>query len=94
MSIANELITRGWNRGELRGDDGSVCLVGAVYEATGDDTRVLLRQYLSAVYDAIGCRRGSDVLLAPVIAAWNDIPGRTFDQVLRIAKEADETLGL
>lgn len=79
MSIANELITRGWTQGRLYGHDGSACLVGALNSACRDN------EDFAAAWAFLESRVG-------IIANWNDDPCRTFDEVLRVAKEADEFL--
>lgn len=96
-SIADELITRGWIQGAHFNAKGSVCLRGAAIASTvglpelsascwslGCDPRV--EEAIVAIVNAIG----SDDL---GVAGWNDEPGRTFDEVLRVAKHADEILG-
>lgn len=81
MSIANELITRGWTQGAFAREDGSVCLLGAI-DAAGGECEIA-----NAVYEVFD-RHG----IPWTIGHWNDAPGRTFDEVLRVAKEADEIL--
>ena len=86
MSIADELITRGWAQGFSERDDGSVCLRGAAAHATTGD-----------ILGAYDLPRPVDVALRKAtgtkfIATWNDAYARTFDEVLRAAKEADEIL--
>lgn len=83
MSIANELITRGWVRGTYEHPDGRICLFTAIKYATNGD-EYLMCQVGAHIRALIGL---------PHISAWNDTPGRTFDEVLRVAKLADELLG-
>lgn len=80
MGIAHELITRGWNQGGYWGEDGAVCIGKAAQLQTNFPAA------LEAVARVIGC---TDRFAIP---AWNDAPERTFDEVLRVAKEADELL--
>lgn len=103
MSIANELITRGWTqRTSLKGD-GTVCLIGAAAAAYGnltDDYPVCWRSLPESVRSALlavipldiredcACMDDDDI----VSMGFNDTDGRTFDEVLRVAKEADELL--
>jgi hypothetical protein len=94
MGIANELITRGWHQGDFRADDGSVCLYGAcvaaergaAFDALDIDDIALANggEYEKALSLLVVGQTGHTV------AAWNDDPSRTFDEVLRAAKEADE----
>jgi hypothetical protein len=82
MSIANELITRGWTQGDYVRDDGSVCLIGAVRCAFAHDYRARCNAALCV-----------DRVLGQGAEVWNDTEGRTFDEVLRVAKLVDEILG-
>lgn len=98
-SIADELITRGWHQGSHEGDDGAVCLEGAVCYALGGvivnnrpeglDKR-LYRRTLLHVRE--GLRSVTHLRMPPPTSQWNDAEDRTFDEVLRVAKEADELL--
>jgi len=86
MSIANELITRGWTQLMREDAEGRVCLAGAVSYAA-----------LGHAYSDCGNEAFMDMwrALNAVVAwptTWNDAPGRTFDEVLRVAKMADELL--
>lgn len=98
MSIANELITRGWNRGETVADDGSVCLTGAAQFAYLGEARngvwesplpMNVRAALWACIpaDADVTRRSDGT---PILFSFND--RSTYDEVLRVAKMADEIL--
>lgn len=78
MGIAHELITRGWTQGTLE-RDGAICLGKAA---------MLLDSGTSVALDTLRKLTGGDIL------GFNDDPRRTFDEVLRVAKEADELLGL
>ena len=108
MSIANELIVRGWRSGEIQDNEGRVCLLGAAAHASGLANQILgvrldeiaywylelhAPQYLDALYIAIG---------APAIdlensdlcdAVWRfNDREGTEESALRVAKEADEIL--
>lgn len=98
MGIADELITRGWNQGRYESRAGEVCIAAAAcYAATGRSPAEVnccvpdeLDGKWRAACDAIASvitRRNHDS-----ITGWNDDPDRTFDEVLRAAKEADEIL--
>lgn len=95
MGISDELITRGWTQGDFADEDGRVCLYGAaecvVYgdvlnniptEDWGGVRWAELVRVQKALCDAAG-------QFAP---AFNDAEGRTFNEVLRVAKHADEIL--
>ena len=85
MGIANELITRGWTQRRFESDDGSVCLAGAAgYASTGH-----VSDWTDDVREAMTTVVGKDFV---DIAQFNDAPGRTFDEVLRVAELADEIL--
>lgn len=88
MSIADELITHGWTQKTVQGTNGKMCLYGAALSAAG-----LLDNYLDrqdAMYECTFIFRClSDVIGEPV-TAWNDRDARTYDEVLRAAKEVDE----
>ena len=95
MSIANELITRGWGRGNYEDAEGRVCLAGAARYSVGSADRLDFRHALVAVFAALPAdarRGGTDQWHAIFIGNWNDAPERTFDEVLRVAKMADEIL--
>lgn len=98
-SIAHELITRGWRKGSLVGDDGSVCLTAAAQFATLDDLSPngcmdygVPREAREALHQALPAEAFNPITGEKIIWAWNDRPERTFDEVLRVAKEADEIL--
>lgn len=89
MGIADELITRGWAQRTYRHPDGSVCLEQAAACA--------FNVYPYQIYENGVAKVINELLPVGVgqcIAEWNDAPERTFDEVLRVAKEADEILGL
>lgn len=86
MSIAHELITRGWSQGGgFEHPDGSVCLRGAAAYALGVE--------LGDEPNSVWCLL-RDLCGGVQPTYFNDDPARTFDEVLRIAKQADEILGL
>jgi hypothetical protein len=95
VSIANELIVRGWCQNYAMDAEGRVCLYGAAALAAGLDVRP--KQQLVGL---LVCNRAPEYARALAQAVdgseamrWNDADGRTFDEVLRLAKEADEILG-
>lgn len=97
MSIANELITRGWHQGHYQAEDGSICLRAAArLSVTGTLNSLDRESEVWPSYRSIALALGltANHPYAPLddISLWNDTPGRTFDEVLRVAKEADEIL--
>lgn len=87
MGIADELITRGWTQRTEEDAAGRVCLRGAAsYACFGDSDHAwgLPAAVLDALYWVCGDDNG--------VASWNDEQDRTFDEVLRAAKQADEIL--
>lgn len=98
---AEVLETDGWCQGNLSTLDGRVCAMGAVIWAThelwdgykpGDQRRRVDVQELAL--DALGLRALGDgvrdSLLHPV-AVWNDEPGRTMADVVKLfGQVADE----
>lgn len=93
MGIAHELITRGWTRYKmLDPETGAVCLEGAAYCSAG------LADELGTANIALRMEPPEFNALRKVLGQhtlywWNDEPDRTYDEVLRVAKEADELLG-
>ncbi len=85
--IAHELITRGWTQLIREDDRGRVCIAGAASYATLGDP---LGSCLESKEFADAWRALTKVVECPM--SWNDEPGRTFDEVLRVAKLADEIL--
>lgn len=96
-SIAHELITRGWVQDAFERDDGSLCLVSAASRAaTGapwGDALVPRRVLTVLAQTTKRSTRGTVSAVAARIMKWNDNPDRTYDEVLRAAKTADEILG-
>ncbi len=84
MGIAHELITRGHNRSEFEGLDGSVCLYGAAYCAANMDLEEYTR-FCNVIERCIP----AEVFY---VTAFNE--HAEYDEVLRVAKQADELLGL
>jgi len=89
VSIADVLITRGWHQGSYQGADGAVCIAGAVhlacgYEIPAEDVSNRPESRIDEIVTLlVGTWSWAD---------WNDAPERTFDEVLRVAKLADELL--
>jgi len=86
----------------LRDRNGGVCLLGAIRAANGIEERMSMQEigetfpdHAAAVIAAIPADevtyRGEfkDI----TIQSWNDRSERTFDDVLRVAKVADEIVG-
>jgi hypothetical protein len=104
-SIAHELITRGWIQGTFAGGQGGpndpVCLQGAArcaaigtprlfdLSADEDDRRHRAMAYEYIVEQVLTKRLGDRHAWVP---EWQDQEDRTFDEVLSIAKEADEVI--
>jgi hypothetical protein len=88
MGIAHELITRGHNtNGDYEGPDGSVCLLGAAAYAY-DGIRLDVYRALARAIAGDSWWESPDF---EGIAAFSD--HHSFDEVLRVAKRADEILG-
>jgi hypothetical protein len=102
-SIAHELITRGWIQGTFAGGQGGpndpVCLQGAARCAAvgtprlfdladGDDQRHRALAYEYIVETVLTKRLG----YIEWVPSWQDAEDRTFDEVLSVAKEADEVI--
>lgn len=97
MSIADVLIQRGWFQGDAENQsDGSVCLLGAAAVAYGvkldDNYRGLPASVEAALYAALPEVDTIVTSRREAVWHWNDTPERTYDEVLRVAKEADEAL--
>jgi hypothetical protein len=95
-SIADELITRGWTQRTFEDDlTGAVCLRGAVRCAIWGlpryDHRTVAGGHLDTEARALATI-GRITSHPGIVSIWNDEPGRTFDEVLRVAKQADEIL--
>jgi hypothetical protein len=105
-SIAHELITRGWIQGTFAGGQGGpsdpVCLQGAarcaafgsprLFDLADEDERrhrALAYEYI--VEEVLAKRLGERHVWAWV-PEWQDAEDRTFDEVLSVAKEADEVI--
>lgn len=88
MGIADELITRGWTQGWTEDSEGRVCLLGAAAYASGEYGNEVgnLWTMPPALVEIL------NDLCVMRFTVWNDAPERTFDEVLRVAKEADEIL--
>ena len=71
----------GWRQGMLRGHDGSVCALGALYFGGGvksNDTanhRYVANQRKRAI-------RYLEAVTAPGVHGWNDLPGRLKGEVI------------
>ncbi|MEV7034600.1 hypothetical protein AB0N99_30765 [Streptomyces sp. NPDC093272] len=80
---------RGWNQGHLRGEQGEVCLMGAVQYAAPGSSHI--SRALDVLLEAI--RRDFDT---PSIAHWNDrltdpfLAYRYLDQAAELADSRDQ----
>lgn len=75
LKLAGDLIRkRGWVQHQFEAEDGALCTLGAVSEASSRTSA----DYYDATQELI--RRIGDV----AVAAWNDQRGRTVDDVLRV----------
>lgn len=96
MSIADQLIIRGWTKGTEEDHEGRVCLAGAIRKQSGycySHNRVVSEgrdEYRAA------CQIANKLLNEKYIhgdfVRWNDQNGRTYEEVLRFAKELDEVI--
>jgi hypothetical protein len=83
------LFEQGWYQGDLHGPDKESCLIGAIERAR----RIRLAEF---DFEEAPVRKELEASLKPevlaffedneeglyAIAAWNDAPGRTFDEVI------------
>lgn len=79
----NVLMERGHNKnGQYRGPDGSVCAYGAVATVTGGEYVCggLLEKALNSLHPDS----------KTFVAAWNDAPERTLDEVLELLERAEK----
>lgn len=88
---ADVIVERGWTTGEIQDRRGAVCLVGALNLAItgnsldpvfGNRKWSLAEAYLREVTDAPGHAW-----------EWNDVPGRTKEQVIGALREAARIAG-
>jgi hypothetical protein len=86
-SIAHELITRGWVQTKYEDQHGAVCIRTAARYAHNCHGETMPQ----AVEDALAIACGEDGNCLPGLV-FNDADGRTYDEVLRAAKLADEIL--
>jgi len=75
---ANLIRERGWVQGQYTTDDGAVCISMAIYLAIGPEVDAALRRVQDGLL-ARGWQRG--------LIAWNDVDGRTVDEVLELLEE-------
>lgn len=91
MGIASELIEAGWCQKSYQLADGSICLRTAARRAAIHNG-IDIFEPRGPIYQALATACGDD---SPFLAGllFNDTDGRTYDEVLRAAKVADEILG-
>lgn len=105
MSLAEQLITRGWVQGDtIDKDTGAVCLHGALIAEAGmlDDEAYLLVQPQADV--SVGGKILNDIVRNEVnptdpymmdaidYVSFNDSEETCYDDVLRVAKQFDEVV--
>ena len=73
---ANLIRERGWVQGCYTTDDGAMCASTAIYLATGSTSIHTALQSVQRKLLARGWQRG--------LIAWNDVDGRTKDEVLAL----------
>lgn len=86
LAAADVLYRDGWTQGKAHGRDGSHCVAGAIQIAAGLGLNAiaLTDGYMAAF------RAFSDVVPGMWVAEWNDVPGRTADEVIHALKDAAE----
>jgi hypothetical protein len=75
LKAADLLAERGWTQGVLEDYEGRMCAAGAVYNVTCNS---------SAALELLQAHIG----FSDNIAAWNDAPGRTAEDVILAMKRA------
>lgn len=90
----DELLHSGWCQGNFSNNDGTVCAVGALGLAVGVhpacgllDSKV--KTALEAVATTIRPNYGS---ASGVVMGWNDLPGRTEDEVFDAFRQTSKRL--
>lgn len=89
-SVADVLITGGWQQGRYGSafsKDVHHCLVGAIRTAHYLETRTCPRYFIMNECTILVRAKGFSC-----VETWNDSDGRTFDEVLKVAKELDEII--
>ena len=76
---ANLIRERGWVQGCYKTDDGAMCISTAIYLATAPRNMDAALQSVQRKLLARGWQRGFIV--------WNDVDGRTVDEVLALLEE-------
>jgi hypothetical protein len=77
MRAAEIVRERGWCQLDYEDDQGRVCAAGALYAASGDEWP----------YVAMGRRRLA-ASLGRAVETWNDVPGRTKEEVIEALERA------
>lgn len=79
----NLLFERGWNQGALEGDDGSLCVSGAVNAAVNAACLGPVEPYFRVL-------RLFESVVSREITGWNDAPERTFNEVIDAMDRAEK----
>lgn len=87
------LLEKGWTQGTPRNLEGNVCLAGALCLATGwtfGQSNSVDTGFNSGLYYALRQYVARQLALpdSDLIVSWNDLPARTFQEVLDTVHEA------
>lgn len=80
LLMARDRIERGWCQGQAHAPHG-VCLLGALYDAPGEKARKMAVSRMMIAIKNTGFAAGS-------ISEYNDVPGRTKEEILAIIDDA------
>lgn len=86
-NAARLISERGHYKGSYEGPDGSLCLIGAVWEAAGMPTHITLNACANRVMEWV-----QEYLDAMSIVRWNDRIETTGEDVILVLKKAAEEL--
>ena len=82
----NVLFERGWTKHYLHNSAGNVCLRGALMQATAGRISWSVWDDISPAESIISGKLINGVN----VAAWNNAPGRTFDEVIEVLDKAEK----
>lgn len=89
----NILFERGWHQGDLEGVDGSVCAAGALYCAAIGQP-IPSAGNMALIHNSNEPFQYLIQALAPLVeggvGSWNDVNGRTFDEVIDAFDRAEK----